>query len=112
MINAFAGRKEILGFSVLKGGGFLKEEVNKWRNDLFDNWRIEEDYHFGGYAKTTNELMKFIDEFEDRHQLLLDQVYTAKMMFGIINLIKKGFFKSGSTVLALHTGGLQGKTIS
>ena len=109
IVKALAGRKKIVGFSVLKGGGFLSAEVKKWTADSFSNWNIEQDYHFGGYAKTTNELIKFISEFEKQHQLPLDQVYTAKMMFGILDLIQKGYFKRGSTILALHTGGLQGR---
>ena len=110
IVKALAGRKKILGFSVLKGAGFLNHEVKKWVGSSFDNWSIVEDYHFGGYAKTTDELIKFISEFEKQHQLPLDQVYTAKMMFGVFDLIKKGFFKSGSTILVLHTGGLQGRS--
>lgn len=109
IVKALAGRKKIVGFSVLKGGGFLNHEVKKWVGSSFDNWSIVEDYHFGGYAKTTDELIKFISEFEKQHQLPLDQVYTAKMMFGILDLIQKGYFKRGSTILALHTGGLQGR---
>jgi 1-aminocyclopropane-1-carboxylate deaminase len=109
IVRGMNGRKNILGFSALKGGGFLKDEVKRWAGDSFDNWIIEENYHFGGYAKTTDELIKFMNEFEKQHELPLDLVYTAKMMFGIFDLIQKNFFKSGSTILALHTGGLQGR---
>ena len=109
IVKALADRKKILGFSVLKGGGFLNAEVKKWTGDSFSNWNIEQDYHFGGYAKTTNELINFMNEIETQHQLPLDQVYTSKMMFGILDLIQKGYFKRGSTILALHTGGLQGR---
>ncbi len=110
-VHGMNGRKNILGFSVLKGGGFLNDEVKRWLRDSIDNWSIVEDYHFGGYAKTTDELIKFIDVFEKQHQLPLDQVYMGKMMFGVFDLIQKGSFKKGSTVLALHTGGLQGKKL-
>ena len=109
MVQGLSREKNIFGFSVLKGGGFLNDEVKRWVGDSIDNWSIVEDYHFGGYAKTTNELLNFMSDFEKRHQLQLDQVYTAKMMFGIFELVQKGFFKEGSTVLALHTGGLQGR---
>lgn len=110
LVRGMNGSKNILGFSVLKGGRFLNHEVKKWVGSSFDNWSIVEDYHFGGYAKTTDELIKFISEFEKQHQLPLDQVYSAKMMFGILDLIQKGYFKRGSTILALHTGGLQGRS--
>lgn len=110
-VRSFAGRKNILGFSVLKGRGFLNEEVKRWVGESCNNWSILEDYHFGGYAKVTAELIKFMDEIEKQHQLPLDQVYTSKMMFGILDLIKKDFFKKGSAILMLHTGGLQGNRI-
>jgi len=109
MVRGMDGRKKVIGFSTLKGGGFLNEEVKKWSANLFDNWSIVADYHFGGYAKTTSELINFIREIGIQQQLPLDQVYTAKMMFGIFNLVKKDFFKKGSTILAIHTGGLQGR---
>ena len=108
IVKALAGRKKTLGFSVLKGGGFLNHEVKKWVGSSFDNWSIVEDYHFGGYAKVTNELTNFMNEIETQHQLPLDQVYTAKMMFGVFDMLQKEYFKRGSTILVLHTGGLQG----
>ena len=108
IVKALAGRKKTLGFSVLKGGGFLNHEVKKWVGSSFDNWSIVEDYHFGGYAKTTDELINFMNEIETQHQLPLDQVYTAKMMFGVFDMLQKEYFKRGSTILVLHTGGLQG----
>lgn len=112
LVRGMNGRKNVLGFSVLKGGGFLNDEVKSWAGNSFDNWSIVEDYHFGGYGKTTKELIDFIAEMENLHQLPLDQVYTAKMMFGIFDLVQKGFFKKGSTILALHTGGLQGRSFT
>ena len=110
MVIGFEGSKTILGFSVLKGGEFLNDEVKKWSGHSIDNWSIVEDYHFGGYAKTTKELEIFITEFETQHHVPLDQVYTAKMMFGVFDLVKKGVFKKGTTILVLHTGGLQGRS--
>ena len=67
------------------------------------------DYHFGGYAKVTNELTEFMNEFEKQFNIPLDPIYTAKMMFGVMDLVKKNFFESGSTILVIHTGGLQGR---
>jgi len=110
LVHSFKGKKNVLGFSVLKGGDFLNEEIKRWTGGLFSNWNIVEDYHFGGYAKTTPELMNFISAFEKQHKIPLDQVYTAKMMFGVFDLVQRGFFKNGSTIVILHTGGLQGKT--
>jgi 1-aminocyclopropane-1-carboxylate deaminase/D-cysteine desulfhydrase-like pyridoxal-dependent ACC family enzyme len=100
-----------IGFQILKANGYIQQEVNQWLNQ-FDysskNWHIEQDFHFGGYAKTDTELIGFIRDFEKNNCIPLDFIYTGKMMFGIYNLIRKGDFKNGETIIAIHTGGLQG----
>lgn len=74
------------------------------------NTKILTDFHFGGYGKTREDLVNFIDAFEAETNIPLEQVYTGKMMFGIYDLIQHGYFKEGEVIVALHTGGLQGKT--
>ena len=70
-----------------------------------------DDYHFGNYAKTTPELIDFIKDFEKRNPTIqLEQVYTGKMMFGIYDMIQKGKFKENSTIVIIHTGGMQGRS--
>jgi 1-aminocyclopropane-1-carboxylate deaminase/D-cysteine desulfhydrase-like pyridoxal-dependent ACC family enzyme len=102
----------VLGFSALKGGGFLYEEINQLTQahsgNIYQNYRIVEDYHFGGYAKANAELVEFINDFRKQHQVLLDPIYTGKMMYGIFDLLAKKFFPPGSRILAMHSGGLQG----
>ncbi len=66
------------------------------------------DYHFGGYAKYSWDLIAFINDFKGTHGIPLDPVYTGKMMFGVFDLIKNDFFPPGSKIMAIHTGGLQG----
>lgn len=112
IIAGLKGKNNIIGFSVLKGGGFLIDNVHnnltEYCSNVFSNWSINLDYHFGGYAKINKELIKFKDEFEKLNSIPLDYVYTAKMIYGIYDLIKNGYFSSGSSIMALHTGGLQG----
>ena len=107
MIEGFDDSTMIIGFPVLKGANFLEEEIRKHTSKK--NWQLMYEYHFGGYAKVSNELKEFMDQFEKQFNIPLDEVYTAKMMFGIMDLIKKKFFESGSTILGIHTGGLQGR---
>jgi 1-aminocyclopropane-1-carboxylate deaminase len=64
-------------------------------------------YHFGGYAKLPPELRTFIRQFEAEFGILLDPIYTGKLLFGVLDLIERGHFAVGSTVVAVHTGGLQ-----
>jgi 1-aminocyclopropane-1-carboxylate deaminase len=108
-IEGAAADKKIIGFAVLKGGEFLKDEVHKLSHKSRGShgWRIVHDYHFGGYAKTDLKLARFMEEFTTAHLIPLDPIYTGKMMAGIYDLLSKGFFARGSTILAVHTGGLQ-----
>jgi 1-aminocyclopropane-1-carboxylate deaminase len=103
---------EVLGFTVLKNGDFLKDEVSFFlEKDFPENAELETRFHFGGYAKYNDELLSFIKTFESKHDFLLDQVYTGKMFFGVYQKIKEGFFKKGTRIVLLHTGGLQGRLL-
>ena len=111
IISSLKEKQKAIGFSVLKDGEFLKEEVQKLissPNPLGEG-DIHTDYHFGGYAKHSPELLKFIADFEKQNGIPLEHVYTGKMMFGIYDLMTKNYFPQGTTIIAIHTGGLQGK---
>ena len=112
MVLGLNSNAKAIGFSVLKGGEFLNNNVKNFlsifnQNNLI-NWEINLDYHFGGYAKVTDELLEFCHEFTDKHNIEIEPIYTGKMLFGIFDLIKKKYFPKGSTIIALHSGGLQG----
>jgi 1-aminocyclopropane-1-carboxylate deaminase len=108
IIQGIDPSKKVVGFSSLKGGAFLVEEIKKMVFPETNNWSINTDYHFGGYGKGINALKGFIMEIGANHQLPLDVVYTSKMFYGTIDLITKNFFKERSTIVVLHTGGMQG----
>jgi 1-aminocyclopropane-1-carboxylate deaminase len=107
IINSSKHGQQILGFPALKGS-FLNEDISKFVTK--QNWNIITDYHFGGYAKVNEALIHFINQFKKENNIQLDPVYTGKMMFGIFDLLEKGYFSKGSKILAIHTGGLQGIT--
>jgi 1-aminocyclopropane-1-carboxylate deaminase len=106
LINASKKNQKIIGFPALKGN-FLSEEIKKYVGRK-KNWSLQKAYHFGGYAKHDEELITFINNFTAETGVLLDPVYTGKMLFGILDLIEKGDFSEGSKILAIHTGGIQG----
>ena len=106
IISSLKENQKAIGFSVLKGASFLKEEIEKLIPKK-NNWELNFDYHFGGYAKHTTEFLKFISNYEKQNGIPLEHVYTGKMMFGIYDLIKKNYFPKNSTAIAIHTGGLQ-----
>ena len=106
IINSTKNHQQVIGFPSLKGD-FLKHEVVKYVRNK-QNWSLNTAYSFGGYAKINKELIEFINQFKNETGIPLDPVYTGKMMFGIVDLIKKEKFKKGTKILAIHTGGLQG----
>lgn len=106
LINSVSKNQKVFGFPALKGG-FLKDEIAQFVNKK-QNWGLIHDYHFGGYAKYNLELISFINQFKNKTNIQLDPIYTGKMLFGIVDLIKNNYFSENSSILAIHTGGIQG----
>ncbi|MGI9530041.1 1-aminocyclopropane-1-carboxylate deaminase/D-cysteine desulfhydrase [Lutimonas sp.] len=106
LIRKAADHQKVLGFPSLKGG-FLEAEI-KEKTAGHKNWKLMDDYHFGGYAKVNEKLISFINDFNQQTTIPLDPIYTGKMMFGIMDLVQKDFFNRNSSILMIHTGGLQG----
>ncbi|MEO1011078.1 MAG: pyridoxal-phosphate dependent enzyme [Bacteroidota bacterium] len=105
LINTSKAHQHILGFPALKGD-FLHEDIRKFA--LSQNWSLQTAYHFGGYAKVSDNLIEFINFFYRQTGIPLDPVYTGKMMFGVLAMVENDRFKPGTKILAIHTGGLQG----
>lgn len=105
IIESSVSNQQILGFPALKGD-FLQNEIRNFTTK--ENWQIINGYEFGGYGKVTTELIHFMNDFFKETQILLDPIYTAKMVFGVKSLIKEGFFPDNSKILLIHTGGIQG----
>lgn len=116
IVSGLPTNKNIIGISVLKGGAFLQAEVTnlmeKAHHSPVATWAINTGYHFGGYAKSTAQLLAFIVDFEKRHHIPVEHCYTGKMFAAIFDLVKRGNFSRGDSILAVHTGGLQGKLMS
>ncbi|MEU4192038.1 pyridoxal-phosphate dependent enzyme [Kribbella sp. NPDC026611] len=100
--------QSVVGVPVLKGGEFLEGEIVGLQRQVYGgrqgSWRLENDYHFGGYAKRSPELDAFVDDFEARHGLRLDWVYEAKMMYALFDQVARGTFARGTTIVALISG--------
>ncbi|WP_324615339.1 1-aminocyclopropane-1-carboxylate deaminase/D-cysteine desulfhydrase [Methylomonas albis] len=105
--------QQAIGVAALKGGDFLIDDVeqllNKQGITSHADRRILLDYHFGGFAKTTPALLAFMQDFQHRHGIELEPIYTGKLLFAIYDLIRQGYFPAGQRIVAIHTGGLQGK---
>lgn len=108
IIKGLNNEKNVIGFPALKGGDFLKNEISDLIGETYQNYELQTDYHFGGYAKIQKAQILFMNEFYQKHQILLDPIYTSKMLYGVYDLLEKGYFPKGSKIIAIHTGGLQG----
>lgn len=113
LISMINPEQTAIGFSALKGGEFLNHDVETFlqREKITSstkNWRIETGFHFGGYAKVNDALLRFMSEFELQYGFALDAVYTGKMFYGLFELINEKKFEPGTSIIAIHSGGLQG----
>ncbi|MBJ8483291.1 1-aminocyclopropane-1-carboxylate deaminase/D-cysteine desulfhydrase [Acinetobacter vivianii] len=106
LIESSSDRQHVLGFSALKGD-FLQQDIQQWTDKK--NWSLTDAYCCGGYAKTSPALLQFMQQFEQQYAIPLEQVYTAKMMMGLFDLIQQQHFPENTRIIAIHTGGLQGK---
>ncbi|WP_305907449.1 pyridoxal-phosphate dependent enzyme [Methylomarinum sp. Ch1-1] len=110
LIAAVPEAVEVIGIAALKGADFLYDDVSALLPDgVRTSWKIELDFHFGGFAKRNDLLCDFIDHFEKRQGIALEPVYTGKMLFALYHLIEQGCFSAGQRIIAVHTGGLQGR---
>jgi 1-aminocyclopropane-1-carboxylate deaminase len=116
-----APHQVIIGISVLKGENDLLNDANKWFSEfsvplieagenegLISRSAILSDFHFGGYAAYSPELVTFKQEFENWYNLPLDYIYTSKLMFAVFYLLENKRLKKGASILVVHSGGLQG----
>jgi 1-aminocyclopropane-1-carboxylate deaminase len=92
---------------VFKNGDFIREEIDRFLTSPAD-YDLHTDYHFGGYGKATDELIDFVSQFVANTGIVIEPIYTGKMMYALYDLIGKGHFKPGSKILAIHSGGIWG----
>ncbi|MEO9945979.1 pyridoxal-phosphate dependent enzyme [Paraglaciecola sp.] len=109
-VSTYSPTTQVLGIGVLKGQGYLEELVASLlpNRQACNNWHINHDFHFGGYAKSTTELHEFCSDFLKQTHIPIEPVYSGKLIFALKRLIFEEFFPANAKVLILHTGGLQG----
>lgn len=107
--------KPAIGFSVLKGAGDLGEVIAANYRELrasneTANWRLISGFHAGGYGKKHPDYLSiFWRDFERQTGIALDPVYTVKLFWGVVSLARQGYWSRGSRIVAIHSGGLQGR---
>lgn len=101
---------KIIVVPVLKGFNSKSEmksvlnNVDLW-NVIKDKIIVLDDFHFGGYAKSTNELREFISEINQINEMQIEEVYTGKALYALKNYLENNFVKN-KKVLFIHTGGI------
>jgi 1-aminocyclopropane-1-carboxylate deaminase len=92
---------------VFKNGDFIKDEIDKYLIKPA-NYHLHTGYHFGGYGKADDSLINFIKQFVAETGILIEPIYTGKMLYAIYDLAAKNYFQPGSSILAIHSGGIWG----
>ena len=111
LIESALPHQKIIGISVFKNNFSLEKEIKKLLpQSLHSTFSLLHNYHFGGYAKKTAELIAFMNEWYNQTSIPSDFVYTGKLFYAVDDLIKKNYFPVGSNILVVHSGGLQGNT--
>lgn len=101
--------QKIIVVNVLKNIG-LEDTITSHLIRPTSNWSVNNDFHCGGYAKTTPELIDFINRFNAQYNILLDPIYNGKAMRAAIAMIESRAFPEGARILYVLTGGQQGVT--
>lgn len=113
LIAARPAAIDVLGIPVLKGADFLYADIEQLLIESgagpAGDWQLDLDGHEGGYAKLSADLIQFMRDFSAETNIELDPVYTGKMMFRLHKLIAQGTFSAGTSIVAVHTGGLKGR---
>ena len=104
------GNTQVIGVAVLKQADYLNHDIRQLLTTQHQGapWQLLTDFHYGGYGKFTDEVWTFCELMRQTFHLPLEPIYTGKMLFAIWQLISQDYFPKGSSITAIHTGGLQG----
>jgi 1-aminocyclopropane-1-carboxylate deaminase len=108
LIQAAAPHQNIIGIPVLKNEKSIESEIKTLLKDSTKQFTLLHNFHQGGYAKTNPALIAFMNQLWETEKIPSDIVYTGKLLYAVDSLIKENYFKEGSKILVIHSGGLQG----
>jgi len=98
----------LIGITVLKGKEALEKEVSSLLTQVSCPWSMLEGFEWGGYAKHPAQLLEYMNQLYNSTKIPTDIVYTSKLFYAVEQLATNNFFKKGSRLLLIHSGGLQG----
>ena len=108
LINAAEAHQEIIGIPVLKNENTIEDEIKSLLINKAASFSLLHNFHQGGYAKTNPALFDFMNQLWTLEKIPTDIVYTGKLLMAVDSLLKENYFKAGSKILVIHSGGLQG----
>jgi 1-aminocyclopropane-1-carboxylate deaminase len=108
LINAAEAHQAIIGIPVLKNEASIEIEIKNLLKDSTKQFTLLHNFHQGGYAKTNPALIAFMNQLWETEKIPSDIVYTGKLLMAVDSLLKENYFKKGSKILVIHSGGLQG----
>ena len=108
LINAAEAHQDIIGIPVLKNENTIEDEIKALLINKAASFSLLHNFHQGGYAKTNPALFSFMNQLWTLEKIPTDIVYTGKLLFAVDSLLKENYFKEGSKILVIHSGGLQG----
>ena len=108
LINAAEAHQEIIGIPVLKNENTIEDEIKALLINKAASFSLLHNFHQGGYAKTNPALFSFMNQLWTLEKIPTDIVYTGKLLLAVDSLLKENYFKEGSKILVIHSGGLQG----
>ncbi|KJV07486.1 1-aminocyclopropane-1-carboxylate deaminase/D-cysteine desulfhydrase [Methylocucumis oryzae] len=108
IIKHIDNKANVIGFAACKNADTIISDLQTWLTPAHHYWHLNLDYHLGGFAKITPELIAFMQQIEQQTGIPLEPIYTGKMLYGIYDLVRRNYFPAGSKIVAIHTGGLQG----
>ena len=108
LIQAAAAHQNVMGIPILKNEASIEAEIKTLLKDSTKPFTLLHRFHQGGYAKTNPALIAFMNQLWETEKIPSDIVYTGKLLYAVDNLLKENYFKAGSKILVIHSGGLQG----
>lgn len=111
IIRGQQSNQTVHGIAVLKGKDFLQKNIETFLSNgektTLSNYTVHDGYHHGGYAKTTNDLLQFVNQFNELNDFEIEPIYSGKMFHALFKMLSNGLFSPADNILAIHTGGLQ-----
>ena len=108
LIQAAALHQNVIGIPILKNEASIEAEIKTLLKDSTKPFTLLHNFHQGGYAKTNPALIAFMNQLWETEKIPTDIVYTGKLLMAVDSLLKENYFKEGSKILVIHSGGLQG----